>query len=151
MNESIEHKMPDRMTLIRDVAVFQVKVVADGFRDLMLVPISLITGLISFIGSGREVGPEFYDLLRLGRRSEKWINLFGAAVKVHGPPSDSERFKAEDLDEIALRVEAFIVNEYKRGGVTAQAKQRLDYAIENFMRLRKGKKPRGRGEETESD
>lgn len=141
--------MPDRMTLIRDVAVFQVKVIADGLRDLLLVPISLISGLISLIGSGSKVGPEFYELLRLGRRSEKWINLFGAAAKVYGPPSDSERFAAEDLDEIAMRVETFIVNEYKRGGVTAQAKQRLDYALDNFMRIRKGLKPRRRGEDSE--
>lgn len=130
----MERPSPDRWTLIRDVAVFQVKVIFDGLRDLLLVPISLVTGLVTLVGGGTE----FYDLLRLGRRSERWINLFGAAERVHGPPSDAERFAAEDIDELAARVESFIVNEYKRGGVTAQAKDRLDYAIDRMLKMRKG-------------
>jgi len=138
--------MPSRWTLIRDVAVFQVKVIVDGFRDLLLVPVSFVAGLISLVRGGRQVSPEFYDLLRLGRRSERWINLFGAAERVHGPATDSERFNAEDLDDIASRVEVFIVNEYKRGGVTAQAKERMDGALEAMKRLRRHRRPDG-GEE----
>ncbi len=131
--------MPDRWTLIRDVAVFQVKVLCDGLRDLLLVPVSIIAGLVSLFTGGKEIGSGFYDLMRLGRRSERWIHLFGAAERVHGPATDTERFDAEDIDELALRVESFIVNEYKRGGVTAQAKARLDSAIDSMLRMRKGK------------
>ena len=133
MNNNDNVTLPNRWTLIRDVAVFQVKVIFDGFRDLLLVPISLVSGLISLISGGSE----FYDLLRLGRRSERWINLFGAAERVHGPATDTERFNARDIDDMASRVEAFIISEYKRGGVTAQAKERLDTAIDSMVRLRK--------------
>ena len=31
---------PDRWTLLRDLAVLQVKLLVDGFRDLVLVPAS---------------------------------------------------------------------------------------------------------------
>ena len=37
----------DRWALLRDIAVLQVKLVVDGARDLVLVPISLVAGLIS--------------------------------------------------------------------------------------------------------
>jgi hypothetical protein len=37
---------PDRWTLLRDLAVLQVKLLVDGFRDLVLVPASLIAGII---------------------------------------------------------------------------------------------------------
>jgi hypothetical protein len=121
---------PDRWTLIRDVAVLQVKLLVDGFRDLVLVPISLFAGLISLVRGGAKPGPEFYDLLRIGRRSERWINLFGAASRVHGPPTAEDRFPVEDIDEMVSRVEAFVVDEYQRGGVTAQAKDRLDSALD---------------------
>lgn len=132
---SDETVMPDRWTLIRDTAVFQVKLLFDGFRDLLLVPVSLIAALISlFSGSS-----EFYDLLRLGRRSERWINLFGAAERLHGPATDTERFATEDIDEMASKVEAFVINEYQRGGITAQAKDRLDSAIDSLKGLRKNK------------
>lgn len=132
---SDETVMPNRWTLIRDTAVFQVKLIFDGFRDLLLVPVSLIAAFISlFSGSS-----EFYDLLRLGRRSERWINLFGAAERLHGPATDTERFAAEDIDEMASKVEAFVINEYQRGGITAQAKDRLDSAIDLLKGLRKNK------------
>lgn len=125
---------PDRWTLIRDVGVFQFKVLCDGLRDLLLVPISLGAGLISLVRGGSKPSSEFYDLLKLGRRSERWINLFGAAAHLHGPATDEERFPAEDIDQMVGRVESFIVHEYNKGGVTAQAKQRLDTALDAIQK-----------------
>ena len=55
---------PDRWTLIRDIAVFQFKLFVDGVRDLVLVPVSLVLGLVSLLKGGDRVGTEFYDLLR---------------------------------------------------------------------------------------
>lgn len=134
-NNAPAQQGPDRWTLIRDVAVFQVKVLFDGLRDLLLVPVSLAAGLISLLGGGAgRPGPEFYDLLKLGRRSERWINLFGAAEHLHGPATDEERFPAEDIDQMVSRVESFIVHEYNKGGVTAQAKKRLDTALDAIQK-----------------
>jgi len=128
----------DRWTLIRDVAVFQVKLLFDGLRDVLLVPVSLIAGLISVFKSGDQPGPEFYDLLKFGRRSERWINLFGAAGHYHGPAADDEDLLGEDIDDLVSRVETFVIDEYQKGGVTAQAKDRLDGAINALQRLRRG-------------
>ncbi len=130
-NESeIEEEKPDRWMLIRDVAVFQVKLIFDGLRDLILVPVSLIAGIVSLVKGGESPGSEFYDLLKVGRRSERWINLFGAASHYHGPPSEEEKFAVEDIDVMVSRVESFVVEEYRKGGVTAQAKERLDTALD---------------------
>lgn len=125
----------NRWTLIRDIAVFQVKLIVDGMRDLILVPVSLVAGLVSLLKGGAEPGQDFYDLLRVGRRTEHWINLFGAAERLHGAADDDERFPAEDIDEIVSRVESFVVDEYRRGGVTAQAKDRIDRALEKLGRV----------------
>ena len=143
---------PDRWTLIRDVAVLQVKLIVDGLRDFILVPISLVAGLISLFSAGDPAGNEFYRLLRIGRRTERWINLFGAADRVPDcapdcPPdqaADAVPFPEEDIDAIVGRVEAFVVDEYRKGGVTRQAKDRLDRAIEalNQMASRRQKPKR---------
>jgi len=135
-NENHEN-VPDRRTLIRDAAVLQVKLAVDGLRDLLLVPVSIVAAFISLTRAGARPGTEFYDLLRIGRRSERWINLFGAAEHVHGPPSNDEEFGAEDIDELVSRVETYVVTEYQKGGVPAQAKGRLDDAINALHRLRK--------------
>ncbi len=128
-------KTPDRWMLIRDVAVFQLKLLFDGFRDLLLVPVSLIAGIVSLVRGGDKPGPEFYDLLKFGRGSEQWINLFGAASHWHGTALDDEKFAAGDVDELVSRVETFVVDEYRKGGVTAQAKARLDVALDALHRL----------------
>lgn len=132
---------PDRWTLIRDAAVLQVKLVVDGLRDLVLVPASLIAAIVSLVSSNNgRPGPQFYRLLAMGKRSERWINLFGAYR--HSPEdSDADGIFSEDsIDDIVNRMESFVVDEYKRGGVTAQAKERIDKALSNLQRRRAEKK-----------
>ena len=131
-SETEEQTVHDRWTLIRDVAVFQVKLVFDGFRDVLLLPISLVAGIVSLVKGAGGASSEFYDLLKVGRRSERWINLFGAAERYHGPPSEEDRFPLDDVDAMVSRVESFVVEEYQKGGVTAQAKERLDRALDRL-------------------
>jgi hypothetical protein len=132
---------PDRWTLIRDIAVLQVKLVVDGFRDLLLVPISIIAGAVSLVKGGERPAPHFYDLMRVGKQSENWINLFGAADHAQGPDPYDDRFAGQDIDSMVRKVEAFVVDEYKKGGVTAQAKDHLDKMLNSVSRNRTDKKP----------
>jgi hypothetical protein len=130
----------DRRTLVRDIAILQVKLVVDGLRDFILVPVSLVAGIISLVKSGDEPATEFYDLLKMGRRSERWINLFGAAERVHGPASDDDGLLPGDIDALVSRVETFVVDEYKKGGVTKQAKEQVDKALNTLhKRARRNK------------
>jgi hypothetical protein len=121
--------MQDRWVLIRDVAVFQFKLLIDSLRDVLLVPVSIAAGIVSLVGRRGTAGTEFYDLLQLGRRSERWINLFGAAASKHGPESGDPDLPGEDIDELVARVESFIVAEYRKGGITAQAREVLERAL----------------------
>jgi hypothetical protein len=125
---AVKGRVPDRKTMIRDVAVFQLKLIADGLRDLVLLPASIGAAVIALLKKGPEPGTEFYDLLRTGRQSEHWINLFGAASTVHGPEGDEDRFPA-DIDKLVAKVESFVVEEYRSGGVTSQAKVKLERAL----------------------
>jgi hypothetical protein len=139
MNEmpEAENDLSDRWTLIRDVAVLQVKLIVDGLRDLILVPLSLIAGIVSLASGEKGVpGTQFYRLLGVGKQSELWINLFGA---MRNAPPDLEHpmpFPDSDMDEIVGKIEAFVVNEEKRGGMTAQARQRFEKAIDAMQKKR---------------
>ena len=141
MNEVPEEvKRPsERWTLARDIGVLQVKLVIDGLRDLMLVPASLVAGIVSIMSSiDGKPGPQFYHLLSVGKQSERWINLFGA---LRNAPADIEHaatFPDADMDDLVGRLEMFVVDEHRRGGVTAQAKQRFDKAIGAFKRKQGG-------------
>ena len=131
---SEQHTNPT-WSLIRDVAALQVKLVVDGLRDLILVPASLIAGVVSLVRTedGRP-GPEFYKLVSLGKQSEHWINLFGALRNAPPEVVEETHFGGADMDEIIGRMETYVIDEYQRGGVTAQAKEQLDKALAAMRR-----------------
>ncbi len=130
-------KHPDRWTLIRDVVVLQAKLVVDGLRDLLLVPASLVAGVWSLVSGDRDrPGPQFYQLVSLGKQSELWIDLFKAYEHAPEEVKREHEFAVSNLDELVDRFESFVVDEYERGGVTAQAKERIDKALDAIQRRR---------------
>lgn len=136
MNEAprLETPAEERWTLIRDIGVLQVKLLVDGLRDLLLVPASLVAGLVSLLSaSDGKPGLQFYRLLGFGKQTERWINLFGA---IDNSPEqlDQQPFGEADIDDLVGRVESFVIDEYRNGGVTAQAKERLDKALKSIRR-----------------
>lgn len=137
MNELIEPEQGafDRRTLIRDVAIFQFKLIVDGLRDLVLVPASLVAGFISLV-SGRDgkPGAQFYHLLSVGKNSERWIDLFGALENAPPDMEDAALFPDVNMDEIVGKIEDFVIDEEKRGGMTAQARKRFEKALDALKR-----------------
>lgn len=135
LSRNKENPAAERWTLIRDVGVLQVKLLVDGLRDLVLVPLSLAAGLISLVQSndGRP-GHQFYRLLAWGKQSERWINLFGAVDNSPTGIKQPHPFGERDIDDIVGRLESFVVDEVKRGGVTTQAKDRLEKILNGLQR-----------------
>lgn len=138
MNELPESRSPlDNRTLIRDVAVFQFKLIVDGLRDFFLVPVSLFAGLLSLVtGRNGEPGPHFYQLLGVGKQSEHWIDLFGALR--NAPPDLDERVQFPDgnMDDVLDHIETFVRDEEKRGGMTSQARERLERVLSGLQNRR---------------
>ena len=137
MQQTPEIKAADneRLSMLRDIAVLQVKLIVDGYRDLVLVPASLVAGIVSLLSNenGRP-GTHFYRLLIVGKQSERWIDLFGA---LRNAPPDIEgvpTFPDASMDDLVGRLENYVVEEHKRGGITSQAKERLDRALDAINR-----------------
>ena len=127
----------DRWTLIRDLFVFQAKLLVDGLRDLLLVPASLVAGIWSLVsGENGRPGPQFYKLVSLGKQSELWIDLFKAYENAPEEVRREHQFAVKNMDELVDKFESFVVDEYERGGVTAQAKERIDNALDAIQRSR---------------
>ena len=117
-----------RGQLLADTIVFQIKLAIDGLRDLVLIPVSLIAALISFLRAGRGVGSEFYDVVAFGRDTERQINLFGAADRMY--PEDDSR-AASELDELLGRVEGAVRTGYE-GERFSKVRARLEAALDKF-------------------
>lgn len=132
-DEALDHSTPepripprDRWRLIREIAVLQVKLLADAVRDLLLAPLALVAGAVDLVRPG---GGLFDAVLALGRRTDRWINLFG---------HEGDQDPADDasIDDLAGRLELKIRQNYDQGGMTAHAKAAVDRVLDAVSRQR---------------
>jgi hypothetical protein len=65
-----------RWKLIKKAAVFQFKLGLDALRDILLSPLSLILVVIDIVLGHTEQQSYFIQLMKFGRVSDRWINLF---------------------------------------------------------------------------
>ena len=66
-------------TLVRDLLIFQLKLVLDGIKGVVLFQISLFAAVYDLL-FGRPGRPlVFYNVLRLSERVDLWLNLYGAS------------------------------------------------------------------------
>lgn len=115
-----------RWEVIRDVSVFQVKLGLDALRDLLLSPISIVAALAGLVLRSDRPSVFFDEVIRLGRRSEHFIDLFGMQREPEAPqPHDGPT-----VDAIVARVQGALVEQYRKGGVTAGAKHQIDRALD---------------------
>jgi hypothetical protein len=70
-----------RWVILRDLGIFQLKLVMDGAKDLVLVPVSLTAAALDIAFPGRRPGRFFYAVVRTGERYDRWLSLFSAADK----------------------------------------------------------------------
>ena len=119
-----EAKPSKRGILVRNTVVFQLKLIADGFRDLLLVPISLVASLVGLLRGGDEPEREFNQVLEVGRDSERWINLFGG----HEQPEDAT--PAASIDVLFSKVEDTLKKQYLASGTSERAQAEIDEALQ---------------------
>ncbi len=119
-----EPETTNRSTLIRSAVTFQLKLMADGLRDLVLMPVSLFATLVGLFRGGQEPEREFEQVLELGRQTEKWINLFGN----HEVPAAPRNIAS--IDDIFVRVEDVLRKQYKTGGTSKSAQLEIEDALQ---------------------
>lgn len=147
-SQSLAQIKPDvraeRWRLVRDLIVFQGKLVLDGLKDLVLGPVAIGAALMGLFSSKDDPGESFRSVLSAGRKFDRWVDLFGERQAALPPASDAPSSAAAAspapaaapaagepaLDDLVGRVEKALVDQYQRGGVTAKAKDAIDKAID---------------------
>ncbi|MBO6719257.1 MAG: hypothetical protein JJ913_14970 [Rhizobiaceae bacterium] len=107
-----------RGRLVRRVIVFQFKLLADGIRDLVMSPLSIVAALVGFFADRRDPELYFDRLMYFGRETDRHINLFDQYGEGHPR-------RAESLDAIAEEIEATIRQDFEEGGLSARGAARL--------------------------
>ena len=126
MNMKNESHSP-RIELMREAAVLQLKLLADGLRDAALIPVSLLAALVGLVRGGEEPDREYRQVIKLGLRSERWINLFG-----HQRPLGNSH-PAGSLDTVLRQVEDVVMDQYRKGKTSAEARTAIRAALEKVQ------------------
>ena len=75
--------------LVRDYLIFGIKLILDGFKDVILLQVSLVAfalDLIFMLFAGSRRARFFYTVLALGERIDLWLNLYGPARRAARNP-----------------------------------------------------------------
>jgi hypothetical protein len=105
---------PTRGQLLRHVLVFQFKLAMDGIRDVLLSPISLIAALAGILTNHPDPARYFNQLLHIGSRSDRWINLFN---------THDEDGESATADDFVRKAESIVLSELEKGGVMPKLKR----------------------------
>jgi len=129
----------DHWKFIRDVVVFQVKMLLDNVRDFALMPVSLVAAAIDLIFKGDRQGSLFYQVLRWGAHSEEVIDVYSAIE--HERPEVNPNYT---VDAVITRLEGVLVRECEKGGTAASIKSAMDRAISQIQIETSGPRNRAR-------
>jgi hypothetical protein len=122
----------ERWRFLRDVLVFQVKMLLDNVRDFLLMPISLVAAIVDLIFKGEREGALFYKVLRWGAHSEEVIDVYSAIE--HHAPGDFKVNPVYTVDAVIARLEEVVVREVEKGGTAASIKAVMDQTIDEVHR-----------------
>jgi hypothetical protein len=89
---------PGRWQIFRQLLVFQYKLLIDAAKDFLLSPLALAAALVDMTRLGPRSQMLFPALMRLGRRAERAINLFGRR------PEDDEWTVDRMVDGVETRI-----------------------------------------------
>lgn len=70
-----------RGVLIRDFAIFQLKLALEGLKGLALIQLSIVAVVGDLVFAGRKRGRLFYSLLSVAERFDLWLNLYAPAER----------------------------------------------------------------------
>jgi len=137
-----------RWPFIRDVLVFQFKLVLGNLLNFVLVPITIVASIYDLVSGkpGRRQGDAFYQALEAGREIEERINIYGAVGGYHATgssddPSDTVRRSKTiggvdigdaTVDDVIRKVEGLIVRETGKDGKAAQVKSTLERLLDEL-------------------
>ena len=78
--ESISKRtVATRGVTFRDFLIFQLKLVLDGLKDIVVFNCSIAAMVLDVLSGGGKKKRLFYTVLRVSERIDLWLNLHGAA------------------------------------------------------------------------
>lgn len=166
----------DRWHFIRDMLVFQLKLVLGNVLNFVMLPVSLAAAVYDLMVKPKErQGENFYKVLEWSREADEAINVYGAIGGYHPTgrspaavcaeeaqqaadaaagtdpgASSAAGWRGTTVDGVVRSVEDVIVREIRKGGSAASLKAAIDRVLDQMQRDA-GSKGSGKENSNKSD
>ncbi|MGI8432075.1 MAG: sensor histidine kinase [Chthoniobacterales bacterium] len=124
----------ERWRFLRDVLVFELKMLLDNVRDFALMPLSLVAALFDLLVKGEREGALFYQVLAWGAHSERVIDVYSALENQEEVAINPNY----TVDAVVARLEQVLTREVEKGGTAASVKAAMDRTIDQIHRETSG-------------
>lgn len=91
--------------VLRDVLLFQFKLVVDGLKDLCLAQVALGAALIDLVRRDGSPGRRFYGVVRLSERFDGWLDLHEPLTRFPDDTPDYAPSAGRSVDDLVDGVE----------------------------------------------
>lgn len=72
-------RIKNNRVVLRDLAIFQLKLFLDGLADLIIAQVALVAVLADLLFPSDRKGRRFYWVMSRAERFDRWLSLYGAA------------------------------------------------------------------------
>ena len=135
-------KPANRWLAFKKLVIFQVKLMFDAVRDLVLSPISFGCALLDMIKNNTYEQSYFKRLMSFGGKTDVWLNLFSQHETIEEKTStDAESAVANlthseneqnNADQLFDKIEDIIREQYAKGDIPLSAKNKLDSVLQKL-------------------
>ena len=117
-----------RWKFIRDVAVFELKLVLNNVHNFVQVPMTLAVAVFDLVFRGKQDGERFYKIVEYGRTIDDSIGIY--SIIDHRERSLNSDYT---MDAVLSRVEGVIVREFEKGGTATSVKAAVDRVLDEMQ------------------
>lgn len=86
--------------VLRDVLVFQFKLVVDGIKDLGLAQVAVGAALVDLVKRDGTPGRRFYGVVRLSDRFDRWLDLHEPMGRLPEDTPEFVRTTSRSVDDL---------------------------------------------------
>ncbi|GLX77812.1 hypothetical protein tinsulaeT_11520 [Thalassotalea insulae] len=144
-----------RWLMIKNLAIFQIKLACDALRDLLLSPVSFICTFIDIIKQPEQANSYFEQLMKTGQYSDRWLNLFGEqsggsvhrkAGASHQSVAEQQQASAANVDQLFDKIESILKEQEVNEKLTAAAKYKISQYVAYWSKIQNASAPHNTNE-----
>ena len=108
-------RIKNNRVVIRDLAIFQLKLLLDGLADVVIAQVALAAVALDLLFPAERKGQRFYAVMARAERFDHWLSLYGSAEAADVEEDGLFGASLAGADSLLGRLEAIVTGRWEIG------------------------------------